>query len=785
MPEVFAIKSTDWEFSVWTRDQETREQLLAQTMRARGRPESVDTEVKLNPAVLAFAIEVGGQSIKTHDELLSSISLDTPILFENTLYEFEFVFSGGVHGTPTINHRTSRIYDAFRYTEKHGVKSLRGSFNAGNDVGWLRLPMSYWVNGVEREVSLSIEVFPTKMDMASDVQAIYQKVDAKYPLWRFALAEQTEQEFDRSPARHQQFPLLWLAQFEYLQDKLQEGVRHIIHSPHSRLVSESRMVVADKLKGRVSNRLAERVRGDLALGKDAQRYRVTRKKLSVDTAENRFIKMVLEKSRDNLARFCELAKHADRLADRNRLSPVFFQTLNSWRQKLEKQLSNPLFKDVGSFSGMNSESLVLHQKAGYSVVYRCWQKLKMYLGVLGRQASISMKSVSELYEVWCFLEVHDLLLELGFAETGLDRAFVKQQGLEQAIRDGFFGAFAFERQDGVKIRLAHEPIFHASTQPISALATTQKPDILLEAEFPAGDKFIWLFDAKYRIRDDHKLDDYVPDDAINQMHRYRDALIYQQHQNGMSGHSRPVFGAFALYPGYYPQSVSNVEQNPYHKAVRDIGIGAFPLVPGQIADTGDAGNAWLCAFLKEKLGSAHRKTVANSDRLYIENSARIPTTGMLQARYPELTMIVTGAPQAGRTPEYLQGFRDGSASWYHMRLHASERENIRQSLVREVRFCVISSYDPAKGEKKADWLWHVDNVSLVRRSDLTIEQTGRDVSGDDLYWVFKLSSPKRLSTPMTGFPARGHHLKLCPLVEADRSGDFKKIRGVYPSVSLL
>ncbi len=294
---------------------------------------------------------------------------------------------------------------------------------------------------------------------------------------------------------------------------------------------------------------------------------------------------------------------------------------------------------------MNSESLVLHQKAGYSVVYRCWQKLKMYLGVLGRQASISMKSVAELYEVWCFLEIRDLLLDLGFTESGLDRAVIKQQGLEQEIRDGFYGAFRFARQDGVKVRLAHEPTFRSNTQPISALVTTQKPDVLLEAEFPGGDRFIWLFDAKYRIRDDEVADDYAPDDAINQMHRYRDALIYSDKLNGISGHSRPVYGAFALYPGYYPQSAVNVDRNPYHVAVREIGIGAFPLVPGQVADSREAGNAWLRAFLEDKLGPNLYGGAVNADHLYIQDSARIPATGMLQTRYPELTMVVTGAPK--------------------------------------------------------------------------------------------------------------------------------------------
>ncbi len=119
-----------------------------------------------------------------------------------------------------------------------------------------------------------------------------------------------------------------------------------------------------------------------------------------------------------------------------------------------------------------------------------------------------------------------------------------------------------------------------------------------------------------------------------------------------------------------------------------------------------------------------------------------------------------------------------------MRLYASERDNIPQNLMREIRFCVITSYDAEAGMKRADWLWHVEMVSLVRRSDLTIEQAGKAGAGEDLYWLFKLSSAKRLSLPMKGFPVRGHHLKLCPLELADRVGDFSRIRGLYPSVNL-
>lgn len=79
--------------------------------------------------------------------------------------------------------------------------------------------------------------------------------------------------------------------------------------------------------------------------------------------------------------------------------------------------------------------------------------------------------------------------------------------------------------------------FHQKTE-IKSYLNTQKPDILLEVLFPNKQRFIWLFDAKYRLSSDDKEDDLVPDDAINQMHRYRDALVWAKQDEGKS---RPVF----------------------------------------------------------------------------------------------------------------------------------------------------------------------------------------------------------------------------------------------------
>lgn len=62
----------------------------------------------------------------------------------------------------------------------------------------------------------------------------------------------------------------------------------------------------------------------------------------------------------------------------------------------------------------------------------------------------------------------------------------------------------------------------------------QKPDIVLQLtknDLQQGMKMTYLFDAKYRIDGRQNGVDTPPDDAINQMHRYRDAIYYKDYDS--------------------------------------------------------------------------------------------------------------------------------------------------------------------------------------------------------------------------------------------------------------
>ena len=58
----------------------------------------------------------------------------------------------------------------------------------------------------------------------------------------------------------------------------------------------------------------------------------------------------------------------------------------------------------------------------------------------------------------------------------------------------------------------------------------------------------WLFDAKYRIDGKEKGVDVPPEDAINQMHRYRDAIYFKDYAD-REALKKEVIGGYILFPG--------------------------------------------------------------------------------------------------------------------------------------------------------------------------------------------------------------------------------------------
>jgi hypothetical protein len=766
MPEVLRIENDIWTLSVWTKDAETPRRRLAATLDARRR-QMPSAAVRLSPPVMITDSGCTGQ------QPTAELILPQPVFFENRLYEFDFLFPAGTAALkPEIIHWRTNVQDAFHLSDN----SLRGSINFGNDIGWFRLGLEL-SGGVKQ--FLSFEVLPTKMDMAGDFDRINTDIDTVYPLWRFSFARKTEQELATSRKPHEHFPLLWLALFKNLRMELEDAVKLICRSPHARLLPQERFLRPDRLKGRLSPRLEEQV---TELCKNAElhrRHRIEKRRLSVDTPENRFVKMVLIRCTRNLTNFITKARKSDGSPEQGQLSRTFYDELAGWKKPLEQRLAEPLFREIGDFSGMAQESLVLHHKAGYAKAYRIWQELKLYLDLFGRQASVSMKSVAELYEVWCLLEIRRMLLTLGFSEDEARKAALRTNGFEKELADGMGTAFHLVRKgDGIKIRLAHEPCFgRKSNNSIYSFTTTQKPDILLEATFSDGRRIRWIFDAKYRISPEDSEYDHIPDDAINQMHRYRDALIHlEAADDGITEKSRPVVGAFVLYPGYFGGEEGS---NPYQSAIETVGIGGFPLLPGQK-------NHWLKEFLTDKFGEftegAQSCRVPDADEHLLHESVRIAPTGLSLERYGDLTLVASLGNVSKRDKQYVDRFMTGTASWYHIPASTADKK-ISRTLMRELRFCAVAVHPVGAAERRIEYLYEIESVRLVKRNRLTAEQAGNiDIDNQNEYWLLKLGVSRLLPVSFSAGGIRKFRFRLSGASDLQNAQNWNDLSERYASV---
>lgn len=788
MQTLICIETPEWELTISSQSLSARQSTYFNMLRQRG-VKPPFSALKILPAINPEKIAICGQEYELLDDIpLSEVILPTALFFENAQYQIEWVFLQEGIEQAFITHSLQGISDAFRFTpkRKHSAASLIGTINTGNDIGQLALPLTYYINDKEKKFELTLEVLPTKMQLHNDLPAMYNRIDEAFPLWRFSLAEKTEQSAAKSQHRGN-FPLLWLAQFKALKTSLEFGLKVIANSPHNRLQKKNVNVKADRLKGSLSNRLAERVKEDITNKTYDKRYQQQKQRLSVDTPENRYIKMVVIQCKRQLERMSlQLEAHKSKSeTSYTRLSQHFLDELKAWQQPLIKMEKYSFLKDVGHFTGQHRESLVLQQKTGYSSVYKTWQELKYYLDVFANHSTVSMKSVAETYEVWCFLEIRNILLDvLGFQEKAHQKTKLKLNDyFELQLKDGLTGAgaFAFERTDGLKAKLAHEPIFRRAGKHIRSFGVTQKPDILLEVTFPDGQSCIWLFDAKYRIKtqnnqydvDDIDCKDYVPDDAINQMHRYRDALIRVDEQKESGGKSRPVFGAFALYPGFYDQ---NKDVNPYQPMITEVGIGAFALLPSANGNK----NSWLEAFLQQQLGAGITTytTESISDELYVNEPARIPYSGMKQVLHQDLVLI--SKLGKNRDQEYIDNFNNGLAKWFHIPVSVFDQK-FGKHIAQELSYLAVIG--GSESSLEITMVYRIKNALLSHRADISSKQAGIGVSkvGKNQYWLLELGETISLNQVIQCNPTAGfkQSLKLAKLDDMQATNMFSKIVPIY------
>ena len=582
-----------------------------------------------------------------------------PVLFETCEYQFAVEFNH-LYDTsygklqPKVKHRLKSVGEGFKfypYGRHSGI--LVGSIDFLNSPGKFSFAFEYRDedNHVATE-QIEMYVASPKLDTKNDLRQITELINQEYENYVFDYLTLTFSSFSLVRAERNN-NIIWLSIFKNVVDEYFRSVRFIMSRPNNKPVRKIYYSRPDRIR-RWSPQQEERYRD---LGKDAEMhfFRYEQTENTVNTRENRFVKYSLhvlgKKFREIFAEVSSIYKDMDK-EERKALQGY---------NKLFRQLETAsFFSKVGEFEGFRQESAILQQRSGYSQIYKAWLMLKNSLELVDGKTDIGMKKIWELYEIWCFLVMKRMIakvlgLDLNDAEHIHEN---KSEMLNTMLKSEMSHSVEFfNSTNGDVIRLDYQHTYNRSSKEFKTTTTEQRPDIVVTIKKPDGFVLTYLYDAKYRVQDDKNdgeldegvdidLADYPLPDAINQMHRYRDAIYYAMKEDERP-RGKEIIGGYILFPGRTEGDA--IENRYFYKSIKQVNIGAFPLLP---ADEEHKEEIIQCDLLKK-----HLEEILMTPTAYEHIKDSIPQKGLYYNEGEPLCLMVSvaGPENAGYSYELHNG----------------------------------------------------------------------------------------------------------------------------------
>ncbi|WP_332696958.1 restriction endonuclease-like protein [Halalkalibacter lacteus] len=500
-----------------------------------------------------------------------------PIFFENSVYqviihpkgEQELTF---YHDHPGLRKAISRVKLGTSYL-------LMGNLQFQNEVG-----LSTFEIRDEREslLQVTLEVFPSKLDYKRDYQRLLEEVNDEIYNLAYHFLKKTylgaKVKLDGQPSLTEFYRLITVHFQSFLR-----AIERIERQPHHKLVKKHEKARGDQLqrldsRGRsylrknphvfVEVKNGVRVADQTVMPREGLKIK---KELTYDTLENRYVKWMMTRLMEKLEYLYDkltVQKWRKVEADQELLEKV-----KEMIHKLSVKKKNPFWKEVGVLN-RSVMSLVLQMAPGYRDAFQIYLTVSKGLALQGKLYQMSVKDVAELYEVWTFLKLGQLLR----------RKYISvSQNIVKVNRDGLF--VRLDTNQSAKRVFKHpvtdEKIILTYQMTEKNPTTTQKPDSVLSiAKKGKGYSFNYVFDAKYRI--DFAVEDSyyggrykTPgplEEDINTMHRYRDSIVAKQ----KGPYERTAFGAYVLFPW---EDEAIYSEHHFYKSIDEVNIGGLPFLP--------------------------------------------------------------------------------------------------------------------------------------------------------------------------------------------------------------
>lgn len=663
---------------------------------------------ELTKGVQELNPEVGQSEWKEHH----------PVLFETCEYQFAVEFRH-LHDTadekhrPRVRHRMKAVGENFKFYPNGSHSGiLVGSIDFLNSPGKFAFAFEYRdeQNSIQSG-QMEMYVASPKLDTKNDLRQITALINQEYENYVFDYLTLTFSSFSLVRAERNN-SIIWLSIFRSVVDDYFKSVRFIMSRPNNKPMRKTYHARPERIR-RWSQQEEERYRN---MGTDADKhyFRYEQMENTVNTRENRFVKYSLhvlgKKFREVFSEVSGLSKDMDAEERKN---------LAEYTHTFRQLETSAFFQKVGEFEGFRQESTILQQRSGYSQIYKAWLMLKNSLDLVDGKTDIGMKKIWELYEIWCFLVMKRLIakvlgLDLNDSEHVRED---KSQMLNTMVKSEMTHVVEFDNKaNGDVVRLEYQHTYNRSTKEFKTTTTEQRPDIVVTIRKPDGFVLTYLYDAKYRVQDDKndcELDDgadidiadYPLPDAINQMHRYRDAIYYAMKEDERP-RGKEIIGGYILFPGRTEGDA--IENRYFYKSIRMVNIGAFPLLP---ADEEHRDDVVLCDLLEK-----HLKEILTENSVYEHVKDSVPQKGLYYTDVkPKKGIVYVG--YVNKDNPFIDDFLSCKAEMYY-----TGGEDTKHDLdIQQIKYLMPI----VKG--KINGVYKVSAINAARKRDKAInEKTTND-----------------------------------------------------------
>lgn len=508
-------------------------------------------------------------------EVFSGVLPVCPMFYEQQQYELLIEAVDGYKATfwhDNINIRNK----VTRASRNHEI--LSGVINFGNEIGFSDLVIQ--IDGANY-LRLVIEVFPSKIDYRKDYKMIVEDVTKEVYNVVFDFLKKTYLGYQQGDKVNSS-PVEFFAVINKIFRDFIKATDIIIAQPHHVLATTHQVAPSHKVKKIDTRTLrwierhpeqTKRTNGEICV----ERALTVKKQVSYDTKENQLTKYILLSTVHKLASFKKNYMKLQRREDQELIAKI-----DRMIREINRRYNNTFLVEVDAKEASSGMSLVFSMAPGYRDLYKYYLMLLRGLSITGDVFNISVKDLALLYEYWCFIRLNSMMKDR-YQLISQDIVKVQGNGLFVSLVKGSSSKVKYRNpENGEIIILSYNP--KASQTPTVA----QKPDNVLSLEKKtvnqAGKKvkYEYVFDAKYRVNPALEGSDYYnsishkpgPEiDDINTMHRYRDAIVYQ---NGVDPYERTMFGAYVLFPYGNEDEYRN---HKFFKSIDKVNIGGLPFLP--------------------------------------------------------------------------------------------------------------------------------------------------------------------------------------------------------------